>query len=108
MANASQILDMVKAQSINQSINQSKIHTGDICEWTMKSLSNITPKIPSRFSWVCFGTGIAEQVSALDWLLLHCAAIITLRIRNPAYASHFTTLASSVDRDVHVGPVGRN
>ena len=44
----------------------------------MKFLSNITPKILSRFCWVSFEceAGIAERVSALDWLSLRYAAII--------------------------------
>ena len=57
------------------------------------------------------GAGIAERVSALDWLSLRYAAIITLPVSNPGLcpkARHFTTLASSVYRDVNVGPVGRN
>ena len=59
----------------------------------------------------CVGTGIAERVSALDWLSLRYAAIITLPVSNPGLypkARHFIILASSVDRDVNGGPVGRN
>ena len=55
------------------------------------------------------GVGIAEQVSVLDWLSLRCAAIITLHVSNHSWclqARFFNTLASSVDRDVNVGPVG--
>ena len=57
------------------------------------------------------GAGIGERISALDWLSLRCAAIITLCASNPGLrpsARYFTTLASSVDRDVNVGPVGQN
>ena len=54
---------------------------------------------------------VISAISALDWLSLRCAAIITLRVSNPGlcpYARYFITLASSADRDVNVGPVGRN
>ena len=60
---------------------------------------------------LCCGAAIAEWVSALDWLLLHCAAITALRVLNPGlcpHARHCTTLALSVDRDENFGPVGRN
>ena len=68
------------------------------------------------FSWFCSdisqcGAEIAERVSALDWLSLRYAAIITLPVSNPGlfpYARHFIILASSVDRDVNGGLVGRN
>ena len=54
---------------------------------------------------------VNELVSALDWLSLCCAAIITLPVSNQGLcpiARHFTALASSVDRDVNDVPVGRN
>ena len=52
------------------------------------------------------GAEITERVGALDWLSLRCTAIITLRVRTPDCAPKQGT--SSVDRDVNVGPVGRN
>ena len=57
---------------------------------------------------LCMMARIAERISALDWLSLHCAAIITLCLSSPGlcpYARYFTTLASLVDRDVNVGPI---
>ena len=40
--------------------------------------------LPVRFRILFYGARIAERVSALDWLLLCCAAIIALRVSNPS------------------------
>ena len=75
------------------------------------SSSQIVSSSHQRQSLLYDGAGIAERVSALDWLSLRYAAIITLPVSNPGLcpqARHFIILASSVDRDVNGGPVGRN
>ena len=68
------------------------------------ALQNIVKDLPH-------GAGIAERVSALDWLSLRYAAIITLPVSKPGLCPqtrHSIILASSVDRDVNVGPIDGN
>ena len=61
--------------------------------WFMFMIVDVTIDVILPSNWMCAiqwlrcGAGIAERVSAMDWLSLRYAAIITLPVSNPGLCS---------------------